>query len=151
MLFVRERATRVLQTIGDASSLEPLREALSEPDAAVRGNVAEALAKIGRAKELAALTRVLERDADEDVRARTAAALGQARVAGAVDPLVAALRDRSLSVRARAAESLGEIGDPRARRALERCAASDPESGVRASAEAALQRLHSAKGGAHNP
>jgi len=141
MLFVRERVTRVLQTVGDVSSLPPLREALSEPDAAVRGNIAEALAKIGGAKELPALSQVLQHDEDEGVRARTAFALGEARLGAAVDPLVSALGDRSLSVRARAAEALGEIGDPRARSALEKSARSDPDSGVRASAAAALKKL----------
>jgi HEAT repeat protein len=142
MLFVRERVTRVLQTVGDVSSLPPLREALwSEPDAAVRGNIAEALAKLGGAKELPALSQVLQHDEDEGVRARTAFALGEARLGAAVDPLVSALGDRSLSVRARAAEALGEIGDPRARSALEKSARSDPDSGVRASAAAALEKL----------
>jgi len=140
-LFVRERVTRVLQTVGDASSLPPLREALSDPDAAVRGNIAEALAKLGGATELPALSRLLQRDEDESVRGRTASALGQARLGAAVDPLVSALGDRSPSVRASAAEALGEIGDPRARSALEKSARSDPDNAVRASAAAALEKL----------
>lgn len=141
MLFVRERATRVLQTMGNASSLGPLREALSEPDAAVRGNIAEALARIGGARELPTLRKILQHDADEDVRARTAAALGDARVAAAVDPLISSLGDASVSVRARAAEALGEIEDSRARSALENVARSDPDTGVRQSAASALRRL----------
>ncbi|MEP6802112.1 MAG: HEAT repeat domain-containing protein [Acidobacteriota bacterium] len=146
MPFVRERVTRVLQTVGDVSSLPPLREALSEPDAAVRGNVAEALAKIGGAKELPALTQVLQHDEDEGVRARTASALGEAHLGAAVDPLVSALGDQSVSVRARAVEALGEIGDPRARAALEKSARRDPDSQVRASAAAALKKLRTGTG-----
>lgn len=110
-LFVRERVTRVLQTVGNASSLPPLRETLtSEPDAAVRGNIAEALAKIGGAAEIPALSQLLQHDQDAGVRARTASALG-------------------------------ELGDPRARSALEKSAQSDPDSGVRAIAAAALKKL----------
>lgn len=141
MLFVRERVSRVLQTVGDVSSLPALREAMSERDAAVRGNIVEAIVKIGGAKELPALSQVLLHDEDEGVRARTAAALGAAGVGAAVDPLVSALADPSVSVRSRAAEALGEIGDPRARAALEKSARSDPDSGVRASAAAALTKL----------
>ncbi|HEX7418587.1 MAG TPA: HEAT repeat domain-containing protein, partial [Thermoanaerobaculia bacterium] len=131
------------QTVGDASSLPPLRDALSsEPDAAVRGNIVEALAKIGGATELPALTQVLQHDKDEIVRARTASALGKAHLSGAVDALVSALGDESASLRAGAAEALGEIGDPRARSALEKAARSDPDSSVRTSAAAALGKLH---------
>ncbi len=145
MLFVRERVTRVLQTVGDVSSLPPLREALSEPDAAVRGNIAEALAKIGGAAELSALSQLLQHDQDEGVRARTAFALGEAGVGAAVDPLISALGDHSASVRERAAEALGKIGDPRARPALEKAARNDPDSAVRAGAAAALEKLRGIK------
>lgn len=75
--FVRERASRVLQTLGDKSSLTPVSEALSsEPDPAVRGNLAEALAKIGGASEIGRLSEVLQDDRDPGVRARTAQVLG---------------------------------------------------------------------------
>jgi HEAT repeat protein len=145
-LFVRERVTRVLQTVGDRSSLPPLREALSsESDAAVRGNIAEALAKIGGATELPALSRLLQHDQDDGVRARTAFALGDAGIGAAVDPLILALGDRSASVRERAAEALGKIGDPRARPALEKSGRNDPDSAVRASAAAALGKLRGLK------
>jgi HEAT repeat protein len=140
-LFVRERASRVLQWMGDASSLPPLKEALTDAGAAVRGNAAEALARIDGAKQLDALVPLLAKDPDEGVRATTAAALGAARAGAAVDALLAALSDPSISVRARAIEALGEIGDPRARVALQRVAAKDPDQAVRRTAAAALKKL----------
>ena len=142
MVAVRERASRVLQWMGDDSSLPPLRAAVRhESDPAVRGNVAEALARIGGRKELPLLGTVLTSDPDEGVRARTAAALGAAQIREAVPLLIAALADPGVSVRARAAEALGDSRDPLARAALERTARSDSDAGVRATAASALARL----------
>lgn len=142
MVAVRERTSRVLQWMGDDSSLPALRAAVrDESDPAVRGNVAEALARIGGRKELALLDAVLRGDPDEGVRARTAAVLGATQIRDAAPLLIAALADHGVSVRARAAEALGELRDPRGRYALERTERSDPDAGVRATAASALARL----------
>ena len=102
----------------------------------------------GRQKR--ALSQLLQHDEDESVRGRIASALGQARLGAAVDPLVSALGDRSPAVRASTAEALGEIGDPRARSALEKSARSDPDSAVRASAAAAIEKLRATETGSEN-
>jgi HEAT repeat protein len=144
-LEVRESASRVLQHLGNRSSLKPLRRALSDTEGIVRSNSAEALARIGGAKELANLEPLLTRDEDPGVRAMTATALGLIHDPVVVPLLMAALADESTMVRARAAESLGDIGDERSRAALVKLATSDPDSGIRASASAALRRLDNAE------
>ncbi len=55
----------------------------------------------------------LVEDADAEVRAQAAKVLGDARVAGAVDPLCRRLADDSPRVRLLAALALARIGDPR--------------------------------------
>ena len=55
----------------------------------------------------------------------------------AFDVLIEALRDSDCFVRVAAAQALGEIGDPRARRGLERAAEQDTEDAVREAASAA--------------
>jgi HEAT repeat protein len=102
--------TRVLQTTGDESSLSPLHEALTEPDAAVRGNIAEALAKIGGVSELPALADLLKHDKDEGVRARVASALGELGDARARPALEDSARtDPDSVVRATAAAALAKL------------------------------------------
>jgi HEAT repeat protein len=86
-----------------------LRRGLGDDLAAVRGQAAAALGRIGAAaadaaEELAALLR----DADETVRCHAAEALGQ--VGGAPEPLLAALDDTAAPVRAAAARGLRTLG-----------------------------------------
>jgi len=57
--------------------------------------------------------------------------------AWAFDALIEALRDSDCLVRVAAAQALGQIGDARARRALERAAVQDAEAAVREAAAAA--------------
>ncbi len=57
--------------------------------------------------------------------------------AWAFDVLIESLRDSDVFVRLAAAQALGEIGDPRARRALERAAEQDTEGAVREAAASA--------------
>jgi HEAT repeat protein len=91
----------------DARAVEPLVAALTDEDCDVRKVAAAALGKIGwepqndtqRALRTIALSKWEE-----------ATSLG----AAAVEPLIVALKDRYVSVREKAAEALGKIGDARA-------------------------------------
>ena len=81
------------------------------------------------------------KDENADVRAQACWALGERRVAAAVDPLILLLKnDREADVRAQAAEALGSIGDQRAADALT-AALKDKESDVRRGAANALAQL----------
>jgi HEAT repeat protein len=59
----------------------------------------------------------------------------------AVDGLLTVLTDPDIHVRSRAAMLLGELGDPRAARALKRVFTTDPVAEVATAAEQALRRL----------
>jgi HEAT repeat protein len=96
-----------------AIALPALRTALADPSAAVRGQAASSLGRLGSAAGEATpdLTGLLA-DPDETVRGRAAEALGQV---GAADPqtvlaLAALLEDPSPDIRAAAARALGAIG-----------------------------------------
>jgi len=86
-----------------------------------------------------ALFEVLAKHRREDMRAEAAMAV-EACGAAAVDPLIAALADKT-SVSATAASTLGKIGDKRAKAALEKAAASS-DSELAAEAKKALTKLH---------
>jgi HEAT repeat protein len=73
------------------------------------------------------------------VREAAGAALERFEDARAVEPLVAALKDKEWFVRAHAAEALGKIADPRALGPLY-TAQKDPNSSVRAYAESAYKK-----------
>jgi hypothetical protein len=92
------------------------------------------------AKARRALLEALASHGNEEVRRQVALAV-QGCGADAVDPLIHALeRDRSTDVQAQAAKTLGEIGDKRARPALEKAARS-PDHGVALLAKDALTKL----------
>lgn len=151
LLELRETASRVLQWSGNKTSMPPLRRALADPEGIVRSNSAEALARIGGADALSSLETLLRDDQDPGVRALTVAALAWIQDPAAVPVLVAALDDPSALVRARAVETLRDLGFDEARPALERVSASDPDEGVRAAAATALARLRPATGGSNRP
>lgn len=93
-----------------------------------------------RRGDIDGLIKVLETGRHPESREEAAEALGEIRDPRAVDPLIAALRDRNSEVRAEAAEALGKIGD---RKAVEPLTAllQDPSHEVRRGAETALSRL----------
>ena len=76
-------------------------------------------------------------DPEEDVRSRTAYAMGKLGDRAAVPILREMLADQRWTVRANAVQALGKLGDPSVRPALERML-EDPNTQVRATAEAAL-------------
>jgi hypothetical protein len=142
-LPTRHRAVKLgiieaLGEIGDPRAVEPLLRELRDPSVEVRWETALALGEIGDPRATGPLLAGL-RDPDRYVRYGTALALGKlgwepgngderahlllglqdwegllALGPPAIPALGDALRDREKSVRARAVEVLGEIGDPAA-------------------------------------
>ena len=96
-------------------AVEPLIEALRDPQARASVYAAEALGQIGDARAVESLIIAL-RDSRYGVRASAARALGQLRDTRAVEPLIAAVGDPDRNVTTQAIEALVHIGD---RRALE--------------------------------
>jgi hypothetical protein len=140
-----------LGEIGDPRALEPLVRELRDPSVEVRWETALALGEIGDPRAVEPLLAGL-RDPDRYVRYGTALALrklgwepgngderaflllglqdwGGLRALGppAVPALCTALDDRERSVRARAVEVLGEIGDPAAGPAVLRALRDDDD------------------------
>lgn len=85
---------------------------------AVRGAAIEALGQIGDAAALPALRRLLEGDANDDIRAEAASALGALGAAEGLPALLKALGERSIAVRTRVVDALGGFRDRRAIEAL---------------------------------
>ena len=103
---VRKSAAKALRQIGGARAVEALITALKDKDADMSKSAAEALEQIGIPDDLQvqAWYRVAKREWE------LAIDLGDI----AVEPLIAALRDKDAKVREFAAEALGQIGDTRA-------------------------------------
>ena len=160
---VRADAAKALGKIGDPRVVEPLIAALKDKDEYVRKAADEALVKIG-APAVEPLIAALKGE-NKDVRQAAAAMLGRlgwqpgrdetagwywmvkgdwdkcvALGALAVEPLIAALKDGSFSVRKAAAYALGEIKDPRAVEPLI-AALKDKDEYVRKAAAYALGKI----------
>jgi cyclophilin family peptidyl-prolyl cis-trans isomerase/HEAT repeat protein len=88
-----------------------LRELLASKDAVIRKRAALAAGRIGNADSVAMLTNLLEKDADADVRAMAAFALGEVESITGADALLAVVKKTSVpgELRARAVEALGKI------------------------------------------
>ena len=148
---VRESAGRVLTMMADSSSRAPLRKALSDSSAPVRTRAAEALITLRGVEDLPLLEPLLEKDPDSNVRAIVAMSLGGFGDPAVVPLLIGALDDESAVVRGEAVGALGAVGDPSGRSALEKAAASDADSSVRARAAAALEQLQAGGQSAKTP
>jgi HEAT repeat protein len=84
----------------------------------------------------------LRSHAKPDARALAAENLAKCHDADAVPALIAALEKDTVSdVRSWCISALVEIGDTRARAALEKAASSDPDEGIRKMAERWLKKL----------
>jgi cyclophilin family peptidyl-prolyl cis-trans isomerase/HEAT repeat protein len=90
---------------------DDLRKLFSSPNALVRKRAALAAGRIGNEDSLASLTDLLEKDADPNVRAMAAFAIGEVESEKGANALVAVLKNASSSVelKARAVEALGKI------------------------------------------
>jgi HEAT repeat protein len=105
-------AQRELLRRHDPRAIDPLAQALTGKDGALRRAAAGALGAWGE-DGVPALRRALQ-SPDRDVRALAAGALGEVGGAQAVELLVSALDDPDWDVRAAAAGALATIGDRRA-------------------------------------
>ena len=90
------------------------------------------------------LIKALQYQKDEFVRSKAAGALGQIGAHEAVEPLIAALKDKSRDVRKAAAGALAQIGDPAAVDPLI-AALDDVNEAVRIQAAQALARIGDAR------
>lgn len=138
---VRDRALDLLVERGEAAvqTLAFGRENLALPEfrcAAVFG-----LFRIGTPKAQAAVRAALS-DADFSVRIAAARSAGMARDRAAVERLMEMAQRDELPVRRQAAASLGQIGDPRATRALLAAAAEAQDRFIEHSIIYSLMELH---------
>ncbi|HEX8183858.1 MAG TPA: peptidylprolyl isomerase, partial [Blastocatellia bacterium] len=117
--FVASMALTALLRIKQPSTVEAIAAQLRSPDADLRWQAANALARIreGITVATASLLPLLD-DGNPLVRAHAARALGVAKAAQAVDPLTKLLADKDVRVVANAINALGAIADPRAVDAL---------------------------------
>jgi HEAT repeat protein len=167
---IRHRSAEILGDIGDERAVKPLINALKDKKSSVQWRAGEAIKKLGTPSVIY-LIDALD-DEDENVRSRSAWALGEIRDKRAVKPLMEKLKDKNASVRwktaialskfgkesfdylldalkyenvmvrEKAAEALGEMGDPAALDALEN-ALLDKDIYVRRSAEDAIKIIKS--------
>jgi cyclophilin family peptidyl-prolyl cis-trans isomerase/HEAT repeat protein len=142
-------AITALMRLRDPASVEPLAQQLKSKDAEVRAQAANALARIRQpiASAVPALIEALQdqetssvaklkaaldgnhTDANANVRANAARALGVSKDARAVEPLLKALQDKSEHVQVNAVRALAALGDRRAVEPLiELAKLSDPKA-----------------------
>jgi len=134
----REHAVRALGSLG-AVAVEPLIQALADPDWHVRTGAAVALRIIGDPRAIEPLIRSLS-DGNRFVRRDAVKSLGRIGDPRAVDPLIRALQDQDSGVRARAATALGRLADPRAREPLQQMAG-DPDPDAQIAVREAISKL----------
>ncbi|HET9450396.1 MAG TPA: HEAT repeat domain-containing protein, partial [Aggregicoccus sp.] len=123
---VKSSLARIIGSLGDPSSVEPLAGALILPsprgaDHGANGALATALAQTGDARAVPPLLKLLAVN-DNYTRVEAANALGTLRAKEAVEPLTQLATDDAVDaqVTKRAIEALGRIGDARAVPALVR-------------------------------
>jgi hypothetical protein len=107
---VRIASILAIEQIGSLEAIEPLLQALTDPEAEIRAQAASTLGKLGDAKAGAALMHCLS-DESKDVRLQAVLALGQLSYQEALPALVKALDDKEWSIRFRAAQALYKLGD----------------------------------------
>ncbi len=92
------------------TTIEPMIEALEDPDKEVRSTAVRVLGRTGGRRALEPLTRVLEAEKDESIRWNAVlimSGIGEA----AIDPLTLALKDPVWEVRDSAATTLANMGE----------------------------------------
>lgn len=136
---VRLSAVRALGRLNARGGHAAVVAAMQDEDARVRLAALDQVTSLTFFEDHAAIAGALG-DADLAVRKRAAQLTGHARVDGAVDDLVALLRDdRDGGVRKAAAWSLGRIGGSEASAALRAAEATEDDDGVRDAIAIALQ------------
>ena len=110
--FTRRLAVEMLARTGNILALPELIERLSDDDAAVRAGATQAVVDLGAVKAASALMRGLD-DPDDAVRERTLAALPWLELAPSPEltrTLTRLLKDSNITIRARAAAVLVQLG-----------------------------------------
>ncbi len=95
------------------TAIEPLCEALHHSNPLVRANAAETLGRIGQKESADSLAVVLE-DMNEQVWQQVAVSMGRMGDARAVNPLIAIVKDKNSDLRTKAIRALGQVRDVRA-------------------------------------
>jgi HEAT repeat protein len=134
---VREQATLALSAIGKAA-IEPLAEAMKEPQWETRYRAAEALGKIADEKAVQPLIQGLKDNRDH-VRYMAAKGLQDLGDSDAVDPLIVLLKDENVYVRLMAVHALGVLGGKKVKASLNKALESEQDEKVRAAMTVALQ------------
>ena len=106
-----KRARRLMALMDDAHKLRPLAIALGCKPASLRRYAAGELARLGEEKAVPALLKSALHDKNASVRLAAVKALRTLDCPSTVVPLGRALQSRSSTLRHRAAEALGELGD----------------------------------------
>ncbi len=139
---VQSDARKALVMIGEAA-VEPLIQALKDEDSQVRGNAILALGEIGDRRAVEPLIQAIK-DEDEYIRQKAAEVLyklqDERAVKNLVEYFISALNNYDKSVRRRAADYLGEMGDPTAIEPLIQVLG-DSDFYVRQSASKALGKM----------
>jgi HEAT repeat protein len=123
-----------------ADSVGQMIANLSSPDASTRKNAADALGQIKDPRAVKPLIVALKADRNPLVRTSAAKALGEIGTP-AVEPLIAALKEKDAEVRWRAVVNLGKIKDTRAVEPLIASLKSDRDERVRREAAEALDQI----------
>ncbi len=112
---VRIEGVKALGQIGSLPDsrilLQVLNISLVDPDETVRKRTIQALRNAGTAYACPYLGEALQRDASVSVRLEAVDMLQRIGTKRALAPLTTALKDRNESVRAKAADALGKIGE----------------------------------------
>ncbi|MEP7327032.1 MAG: HEAT repeat domain-containing protein [Gemmatimonadota bacterium] len=141
---VREIALRALARIADPRAVAPLSEALKRSEVWLAPRIADILARHGDAA-VEPMIAFLEEASQHPARAWAANILGEVRAARAFPALVRALDDLDDEVRAKAAASLGKLGDRRAVTYLLDHLLTDPAPFVRARIAGSLGQFNEAE------
>lgn len=134
---VREQATLALSAIGKAA-IEPLAEAMKEPQWETRYRAAEALGKIADEKAVQPLIQGLKDNRDH-VRYMAAKGLQELGDSDAIEPLIVLLKDENVYVRLMAVHALGVLGGKKVKAALNEALESEQDEKVKSAMTAALQ------------
>ncbi|MHB8491143.1 MAG: HEAT repeat domain-containing protein [Solirubrobacteraceae bacterium] len=138
----REYILTSLAQLKDPATIPALERVVeNDPKRGVRVIAMGALRAIGDRASVEFLARMLETSGDARIRAHAALGLANTGATKAVQPLIAALRDRSPTVRAAAAGGLRSLGDCAAVPALEDALRSTWSPPTRAAIKTALRRL----------
>jgi HEAT repeat protein len=141
---VREIALRALARIADPRAVLPLAEALKKAEVWLAPRIADILARHGE-MVVEPMIAFLEEQSQHPARAWAANILGEVRATRAFPALVRALDDLDDEVRAKAAASLGKLGDHRAVTYLLDHLLTDPAPFVRARIAGALGQFNDAE------